>query len=140
MYSFPKLRKTFAAASVTFNMEQSFHDACACKMLSIVQMATQCPLQTAFYSMLYRYHRHRAENVPINTNRRKYEWWEFKMVKMTEDNDLEPTFDAVHEHLRSKIEHWTHCEHKRDMLQALSVEMQVDKDAVIGLMDAFENE
>ena len=51
VYSFLKLRKTFAAASVTFNMEESFHDACATKMLSIMQMAIKYPIQAAFDSV-----------------------------------------------------------------------------------------
>ena len=52
MFSFPKLRKTFAAATVTFNVADPYPEAAAMKMLSIMSMADQCPLQFAFYSMI----------------------------------------------------------------------------------------
>ena len=71
MYSFPTLRKTFAAASVTFNMTDPHPDACAVKMLSILSMAQQCPLQSAFYAKIDRYYATRATKTRINVTKRK---------------------------------------------------------------------
>ena len=73
MYSYPKLRKTFAAASVTFNVEASLHDACAVKMPSLIAVAEQCPLQSEIYAMLYRFHQHRAQSEELHIKRRKYD-------------------------------------------------------------------
>ena len=61
MRSFPKLRKTFAVASITFNMRDRLHTAAATKMISIMMVCDQCPLQFAYYSMVARIHLHRVE-------------------------------------------------------------------------------
>ena len=70
MYSYPKLRKTFAAASVTFNVEALLHDACAIKMLSLISVSEQCPLQSEIYAMLYRFHQYRSGLEDLHITRR----------------------------------------------------------------------
>ena len=73
MYSYPKLRKTFAAASVTFNVEAPLHDACAIKMLSLISVSEQCPLQSEIYAMLYRFHQYPSGLEDLHIKRRKYD-------------------------------------------------------------------
>ena len=74
MYSYPKLRKTFAAASVTFNVEAPLHEACAVKMLSLIAVSDQCPLQSQIYALLFRYHQHMSGSDSLDIRRRKYDW------------------------------------------------------------------
>ena len=86
MRSFPKLRKTFAAATVTFNVNDPFLTAAATKMLSIMMMCEQCPLQFPFYSLIFRFYQHQLKDDTIITTKRKYEWWELKLIYMISDN------------------------------------------------------
>ena len=104
MFSFPKLRKTFAAATVTFNVTDSFNEAAATKMLSIMSMCDQCPFQLAFYSMVCRYYLARITNDRIIMEKRKYEWWEFKLILLIKDNNLEATLSNIYRHLHERAE------------------------------------
>ncbi|CAE7300582.1 unnamed protein product [Symbiodinium natans] len=137
MRSFPKLRKTFAAATVTFNVTDDFPKAAATKMLSIMGICDQCPLQFAFYARIYRYHKQRLTDDRLVTVKRKYEWWELKLIHMVNDNNLESTLSAVYEHLKSKAEGYTAPSLQGGMLDALSVETRLAKKDLINLIDAF---
>ena len=128
VYSFPNMRKTFCAATGTFNMEQDVPEAAATKMLSIVQMCTQCPVQSQFYLMLYRFHRHRCTVTEVKQQRRKFEWWEFKMLKLIQDNELaDHSLDTVATHLISQRERWQNCSHSDDVIAAVCSETQVER-------------
>ena len=122
-------------------MEQPVHEAAATKMLSIVQMCIQCPLQSAFYMTLYQFHRLRRQTAEIKRQRQKFEWWEFKMIKLIEDNELsDHTLDTVAPHMETQIEKWQHCTHSGDMLKALCSETQVEHSRIIGIIDALRSE
>ena len=90
-------------------MGQEFHQAYATKMLSIMQMCPQCPLQVSLYGMLYRYHaaRIKSTSVQINCQRNKYDWWEFKMLKMIQDNDVKnDSLGGVYDHIMAASFSW----------------------------------
>eukprot|EP00439_Symbiodinium_sp_Y106_P062333 s693_g9.t1 len=64
-------------------MEQKFHIACTTKALSILNTCLQCHIQFAFYSMIIR-----SGDVPVARTRRKYDWWEFRLLKLVEDDGI----------------------------------------------------
>ena len=140
MVSFPKLRKTFAAATVTFNVTDSFNEAAVTKMLSIMSMCDQCPLQFPFYSMLCRFYMRRVTDDKIKTEKRKFEWWEYKLVLLLKDNELNNTFGAVYEHLHEKANSRTDPEIQAEVVTALSREMRLGRDAINAIIDAFNGE
>ena len=139
MHSFPKLRKTFYAAAVTFNMDAPLHEACAVKMLSLISVAVQCPLQSQFYGMLFRYHQHRAKFDSLNVHRRRLEWWEYKLVLYAQDNQLEDSREKVYEHLMRKSSDWNYPKAEQAMLKHLSTEMQQSVADIQKLIDVIRD-
>ena len=139
MYSYPKLRKMFAAASVTFNVEAPFHDACAVKMLSLIAVAEQCHLQSEIYAMLFRYHQHHASEDDLNVKRRKYDWWEFTLMMLVKDNNLAESRKSVYEHLMRKASDWQTTKSHAAMLKSLSQEMQMETEHVQRMIDAAKD-
>ena len=137
MRSFPKLRKTFAAATVTFNVNDPFLTAAATKMLSIMMMCEQCPLQFPFYSLIFRFYQHQLKDDTIITTKRKYEWWELKLIYMISDNGLQQSMTAVYKHLADKANANTSPEIADAMLAALAAETQLARKDLICLIDAI---
>ena len=137
MRSFPKLRKTFAAATVTFNVNDPFLTAAATKMLSIMMMCEQCPLQFPFYSLIFRFYQHQLKDDTIITTKRKYEWWELKLIYMISDNGLQQSMTAVCKHLADKANANTSPEIADAMLAALAAETQLARKDLICLIDAI---
>ena len=136
MYSYPKLRKTFAAARVTFNMEESLHAACAVKMLSLIAVSEQCPLQSQIYAMLFRFHQYLSDGDSLDIHRRKFDWWEYKLSRLVQDNGLQASRWAVYKHLMGKVADWQYPESTRAMLASLSKEMQMEVADIQSLIDA----
>ena len=137
MRSFPKLRKTFAAATITFNVNDPFLTAAATKMLSIMMMCEQCPLQFPFYSLIFRHYRQRLSDETIITNKRKYEWWELKLMYLISDNGLESSMSAVYAHLTTRANGYTSPDIADGMLDALSAETRLAKNDLVCLIDAI---
>ena len=107
--SFPKLRKAFFSASVTFNMEDAFALASATKMLTCVQ----CPLQFQLYALIFRVYQQADSSLDHAYSRRKHDWWEYKMLKMVEDEEIHaPTLGKVYDALQEKHAHWMHSSEK----------------------------
>ena len=138
MYSLPKLRKTFFAACVTFNVADSLHEACAVKMLSLISVAEQCPLQSQFFEMPFRFHQHRATTDHLHVQRRKYEWWEYKLVLYAKDNKLAESRSTVYEHFMQKISDWGHSQATDAMKKALAFETQQDERDIQALIDLLK--
>ena len=139
MFSFPKLRKTFAAATITFNVADPYSEAAAMKMLSIMSMADQCPLQFAFYSMIFRYHMQSVTDEKIPMEKRKYEWWEYKLVLLIRDNDLTATLSKIYAHLHERALAASAPEVQDEILAAVAREMRSDKQTLINMIDAFDS-
>ncbi|CAE6912471.1 unnamed protein product [Symbiodinium sp. CCMP2592] len=139
MVSFPKLRKTFAAATVTFNVTDVFDEAAVTKMLSIMSMCDQCVLQFAFYSMLCRFYMSRVRNNVIKTNKRKYEWWEYKLILLISDNSIANTFQSVYSHLKEKAGR-ADPGIQSEVVAALAKETRLEKHQINDLVDAFDGE
>ena len=138
MRSFPKLRKTFSVASITFNVRDHLHLAAATKMISIMMVAEQCPLQFAYYSMVARVHLHMLEDDRLDLHRRKYEWWESKLVHLISDNSLDNSLRNVYDFLRGRVAADEDPDLSAQMVSALSKEMQTDSKAILAMIDAFE--
>ncbi|CAE7235180.1 unnamed protein product [Symbiodinium sp. KB8] len=138
MRSFPKLRKTFSVASITFNVRDHLHLAAATKMISIMMVAEQCPLQFAYYSMVARVHLHMLEDDRLDLQRRKYEWWESKLVHLISDNSLDNSLRNVYEFLRGRVAADEDPALSAQMVSAISKEMQTDSKSILAMIDAFE--
>ena len=137
MRSFPKLRKTFAAATITFNVNDPFLTAAATKMLSIMMMCEQCPLQFPFYSLIYRYYRGRITDETIITGKRKYEWWELKLMHLITDNGLQNSMSAIYAHLMNRAYGYVSPEIADGMLDAVAAETRLAKNDLVCLIDAL---
>ncbi|CAE7761158.1 unnamed protein product [Symbiodinium sp. CCMP2456] len=137
MRSFPKLRKTFAVSSITFNMRDQLHTAAATKMISIMMVCDQCPLQFAYYSMIARIHLERVEADTMDLKRRKYEWWEQKLVHLIEDNGLSGNLRKVYDFLRDRYEKEEEPGLTAQMLKALSRETKRTTKELSAMIDCF---
>ena len=138
MCSFPKLRKTFSAATVTFNVNDPFLTAAATKMLSIMAICEQCPLQFSFYSMVFRYYHKQIVDDALITGKRKYEWWELKLLYIVSDNNLESSMKAVYAHLTNRAQGYTAPSITSGMLNALAEETRLASKEIVNLIDAFD--
>ena len=139
MHTFPKLRKTFYAAAITFNMEAPFHEACAVKMLSLISVAYQCPLQSQLFALLFRYHQYRATLDTISIQRRRLEWWEYKLLLYASDHKLGESRLAVYEHFMREASDSNYPAAEQAKLQHLSCEMQRDVSDIKRLIDLIRD-
>ena len=88
--------------------------------------------------MIYRYYQKRIEDDRLITVKRKYEWWELKLIHMVADNNLESTLSAVHAHLTNRAQGYTSPSLHRGILDALASETRLAASELVNLIDAFE--
>ena len=75
----------------------------------------------------------------ILMEKRKYEWWEYKLVLLIRDNDLTATLSKIYDHLRERALVASAPEVQDEILTAVAREMRSDKQTLINMIDAFNS-
>ena len=134
------MRKAFFSASITLNVQDSFEVASATKLLSIMNMCVPCPIQFQFYAMIFRLYRQEAATLDHAFSRQKHDWWEYKKLKMIEDEAIEaPNFGKVMSVCGTSTS--TGCPLIRDtQIKALVRETCQCQDKLLATLEAFRNE
>ena len=78
------------------------------------------------------------EDDRLDLQRRKYEWWESKLVHLISDNSLDNSLRNVYEFLRGRVAADEDPALSAQMVSAISKEMQTDSKSILAMIDAFE--
>ena len=105
-----------------------------------MNMCVPCPIQFQFYAMIFRLCRQEATTLDHAFSRQKHDWWEYKKLKMIEDEAIEaPNFGKVMSVCGTSTS--TGCPLIRDtQIKALVRETCQCQDKLLATLEAFRNE